>query len=91
MPYLTEEVAVLDALLGAYFSSPHLSAQLRRDYTDVRRHMESGELTRADYQHIHSAVDFLLPLHYGSPGEYKLLVGVLTKTSSILAADNKKH
>ena len=86
MPYQYEEVAVLEGLLGAYFSSPNLPEQLRRDYKTVRRHMEEDTLTRQDYQRIHSAVDFLLPLHKASPSEYKLLVGVLTKTTSVLAA-----
>lgn len=86
MPYLSEEVAVLDGLLGAYFTSPHLSEDIRRDYSTVRRHIENDQLTRADYQRIHSAVDFLLPLHKSSPSEYKLLVGVLTKTTSMLVA-----
>ncbi|MBE7002781.1 MAG: hypothetical protein E7425_00665 [Ruminococcaceae bacterium] len=84
MPYLTEEVAVLEGLLGAYFTSPHLSEGIRRDYVTVHRHMEDGELTRADYQRIRSAVDLLLPLHKSSPSEYKLLVGVLTKTTAML-------
>ncbi len=84
MPYLTEEVAVLDALIAAYFTSPGLSESLRQDYMTVHRHMEDGALTRADYQRIHSAVDLLLPLHRSSPTEYKLLVGVLTKTTSML-------
>ncbi len=86
MPYLSEEVAVLEGLIGAYFTSPSLSEELRRDYITVHRHMENNELTRTDYQRIRSAVDLLLPLHKSSPSEYKLLVGVLTKTTSMLAA-----
>lgn len=84
MPYLSEEVAVLDYLIGAYFSSPRLPEKLRSDYLTVHRHIESDSLTRSDYQRIHSAVDFLLPLHKSSPTDYKLLVGVLTKTASML-------
>lgn len=83
MPYLSEEVAVLEGLIGAYFTSPHLSESLRQDYFTVHRHIEDGTLTRTDYQRIHSAVDLLLPLHRSSPTEYKLLVGVLTKTASM--------
>ncbi len=86
MPYLPEETAMLEGLLGAYFTSPHVSESLRRDYGAVRRHIEDGRLDRADYQRIRSAVYFLLPLHESSPSEYRLLVGVLTKTSSLLAA-----
>ncbi|MBE7009102.1 MAG: hypothetical protein E7422_08215 [Ruminococcaceae bacterium] len=86
MPYLSEEVAVLEGLIGAYFTSPSLPEELRQDYITVHRHIENDELTRADYQRIHSAVDFLLPLHKSSPSDYKLLVGVLTKTTSMLAA-----
>ena len=86
MPYLSEEVAVLEGLIGAYFTSPRLPEELRQDYITVHRHIETGELTRTDYQKIRSAVDLLLPLHRSSPTEYKLLVGVLTKTTSMLAA-----
>lgn len=86
MPYLSEEVAVLDGLLGAYFTSPSLPEALRRDYYTVHCHIEDGSLTRSDYQKIRSAVDFLLPLHKSSPTDYKLLVGVLTKTTSMLTA-----
>ncbi len=86
MPYLSEEAAVLEGLLGAYFTSPSLPESLRRDYSAVRQHIESNQLTRADYQRIRSAVDFLLPLHKASPSEYRLLVGVLTKTTALLAA-----
>ena len=86
MPYLSEEVAVLEGLIGAYFTSPRLPEALREEYITVRRHIENDELTRTDYQKIHSAVDFLLPLHKSSPSDYKLLVGVLTKTTSMLAA-----
>lgn len=86
MPYLSEEVAVLEGLIGAYFTSPHLPEELRQDYITVHRHIEENALTRRDYQRIHSAVDFLLPLHRSSPSDYKLLVGVLTKTTSVLAA-----
>ncbi len=85
MPYLSEEAAVLEGLLGAYFTSPSLSEDMRRDYNTVCRHIEADALTRTDYQKIHSAVDLLLPLHRSSPSEYKLLVGVLTKTASMLA------
>ena len=85
MPYLSEEVVVLEGLIGAYFTSPRLSEGLRRDYITLHRHMEAGELTRADYQKIRSAVDLLLPQHKSSPSEYKLLVGVLTKTTAMLA------
>ncbi len=84
MPYLSEEVAVLEGLIGAYFTSPNLSEEMRRDYIAVHRHIEDGALTRTDYQKIRSAVDLLLPLHKSSPSEYKLLVGVLTKTTSML-------
>lgn len=86
MPYLSEEVAVLDGLIAAYFTSPHLSESLRQDYIAVHRHIQDNALTRADYQKIRSAVDFLLPLHESSPADYKLLVGVLAKTTSMLAA-----
>ena len=86
MPYLSEEVAVLEGLIGAYFTSPRLPERLRQDYITVHRHIEANALTRADYQKIRSAVDFLLPLHESSPSEYRLLVGVLTKTTSMLTA-----
>lgn len=86
MPYLSEEVALLDGLLGLYFTSPRLSEALREDYLTVHRHIAAGALTRKDYQRIRSAVDFLLPLHKSSPSDYKLLVGVLTKTTSMLTA-----
>ncbi len=86
MPYLSEEAAVLEGLLSAYFTSPSLPESLRQDYRTVRQHIETEQLTRSDYQRIHSAVDFLLPLHRSSPSEYRLLVGVLTKTASLLAA-----
>ncbi len=72
--------------MGAYFTSPRLSEELRQGYITVRRHMEDGALTRADYQRIRSAVDFFLPLHESSPTEYRLLVGVLAKTTSALTA-----
>ncbi len=85
MPYLSEEVAVLDGLLGAYFSSPQLPETIRQDYYTVHRHIEDDALTRTDYLKIRSAVDFFLPLHKSSPTDYKLLVGVLTKTTSMLA------
>lgn len=84
MPYLSEEVAVLEGLIGAYFTSPNLSEEMRREYHVVHRHIEDDALTRADYQKIRSAVDFFLPMHQSSPSEYKLLVGVLTKTTSML-------
>ncbi len=84
MPYLSEEVAVLEGLIGAYFTSPNLSEEMRREYHAVHRHIEDDALTRADYQKIRSAVDFFLPMHQSSPSEYKLLVGVLTKTTSML-------
>ena len=86
MPYLSEEVALLDGLIGQYFTSPRLSEALREDYLTVHRHIADNALTRQDYQRIRSAVDFLLPLHQSSPSDYKLLVGVLTKTTSMLAA-----
>ena len=86
MPYLSEEVAVLDGLIRAYFTSPRLSEELRQDYVTVHRHIEDGALTRSDYQNIRRAVDFFLPLHESSPTEYRLLVGVLTKTTSALTA-----
>ncbi|MBO4915228.1 MAG: hypothetical protein J5449_08490 [Oscillospiraceae bacterium] len=86
MPYMSEEIAVLEGLIGAYFASPHISEGLRSEYITVYRHIEDGQLTRADYQRIRSAVDLLLPLHRSSPSEYKLLVGVLTKTTSMLCA-----
>ena len=85
MPYLSEEIAILDSLIGQYFSSPRLSETLREDYLTVHRHIADNALTRKDYQRIRSAVDFLLPLHVSSPTDYKLLVGVLTKTTSILS------
>ena len=86
MPYLSEEVAVLEGLIRAYLISPKLPESLRRDYITVHQHMEQDALTQHDYQRIHSAVDFLLPMHKASPSEYKLIVGVLTKTTSMLAA-----
>ena len=86
MPYLSEEVAVIEGLIGAYFTSPRLPEDLRQEYFTVHRHIEANTLTRTDYQRIRSAVDFLLPLHESSPSEYKLLVGVLTKTTSMLTA-----
>ena len=86
MPYLSEEVALLDGLIAQYFSSPRISETLREDYLTVHRHIAAGALTQRDYQRICSAVDFLLPLHRSSPGDYKLLAGVLAKTTSILAA-----
>lgn len=85
MQYLLEETAVLDGLMRAYFTSPQLSESLRQDYQTVHQHMESNELTRADYRKIHSAAQFFLPLLESSPAEYRLMVSVLTKTSSMLA------
>ena len=42
MPYLPEEAAVLDGLIGAYFLSPRLPERLRRDYLTVHQHIQVG-------------------------------------------------
>lgn len=86
MPYLPEEAAVLDGLIGSYFASPNLSQEIRERYQTVHKHLISSTLTQTDYKHIQSAIEFLLPTLVSEPSEYRIAVGALATTISQLAS-----
>ena len=85
MPYLPEEAAVIDGLICDYLISPRLESGIRDGYRSVHEHLQSNDLTNADYQRILSAIDFLLPTRRDDPTEYRIMVSALAKTSAVLS------
>lgn len=86
MPYLPEEVAIIDGMITAYFSAPGVSRDLRESYRSVHLHLQSGHLERSDYRRIRDAIDFLLPSLRSEPNDYRIMVSALVKTRSVLSA-----
>lgn len=60
MIFTSEELAMIEGVLGSFFSGNHISEDLRNAYSRVWQHLAADTLDSADLQRISSAVDFAM-------------------------------
>ena len=64
MKFTDEETAMIEGILGAFFSSENVSEHIRTVYAHVRQHLATDTLESEDYRCISNAVDFAMKNHF---------------------------
>ena len=87
MSYTSEEIAVIDGIIGNLF--PRMSGEkLRKSYEILHRHLQEGVVNQIDLQRIDSALSFADPGQCVSCNKesYRELTTLRVKTQAMLSA-----
>ena len=63
MVFTNEEVAMIEGIIGSFFSGGHVSEDVRHAYSRVWQHLAADTLDTADYHHITNASDYAMKNH----------------------------
>lgn len=64
MKFTDEETAMIEGILGAYFSGRNVSEDIRTGYARAQQHLAADTLDTEDLRRISNAVDFALKNHF---------------------------
>lgn len=62
--FTDEETAMIEGILGAFFSGENVSENIRTAYAHARQHLATGTLDKEDFRRIANAVDFAMKNHF---------------------------
>ena len=85
MVFTNEEVAMIEGIIGSFFSGGHVSEDVRHAYSRVWQHLAADTLDSEDLQRISSAVDFAMKNQFCescSRESQRVLTTVLIKSIS---------
>ena len=85
MVFTNEEVAMIEGIIGAFFSGGHVSEDVRHAYSRVWQHLAADTLDSEDLRRISSAVDFAMKNQFCescSRESQRVLTTVLIKSIS---------
>ena len=85
MIFTDEETAMIEGVIGAFFSGSHASENVRHTYARVMQHLTDDALDAVDYRLISNAADFAIKNRFceSCSGEgQRILTTVLIKTTS---------
>ena len=83
--FTSEEIAMIEGVLGSFFSDNHTSEDLRKAYSRVWQHLAADTLDSEDLRRISSAVDFAMKNQFCescSRESQRVLTTVLIKSIS---------
>ena len=64
MVFTNEEVAMIEGIIGSFFSGGHVSEDVRHAYSRVWQHLAADTLDTEDFHRISNAVDFAMKNHF---------------------------
>lgn len=64
MNFTDEETAMIEGILGAFFSGENVLENIRTAYAHARQHLATGTLDKEDFRRIANAVDFAMKNHF---------------------------
>ena len=64
MVFTTEEVAMIEGIIGSFFSGGHVSEDVRHAYSRVWQHLAADTLDTEDFHRISNAADFAMKNHF---------------------------
>ena len=85
MVFTNEEVAMIEGIIGSFFSGGHVSEDVRHAYSRVWQHLAADTLDSEDLRRISSAVDFAMKNQFCescSRESQRVLATVLIKSIS---------
>ena len=85
MVFTNEEVAMIEGIIGSFFSGGHVSEDVRHAYSRVWQHLAADTLDSEDLRRISSAVDFAMKNQFCescSRESQRVLTTVLIKSIS---------
>lgn len=63
MVFTNEEVAMIEGIIGSFFSGGHVSEDVRHAYSRVWQHLAADTLDTEDFHRISNAADFAMKNH----------------------------
>ena len=60
MVFTNEEVAMIEGIIGSFFSGGHVSEDVRHAYSRVWQHLAADTLDTEDFHRISNAADFAM-------------------------------
>lgn len=85
MIFTNEEAAMIEGIIGSFFSGSHASEDVRHAYARVMQHITDDTLDAVDYRLISNAADFAIKNRFceSCSGEsQRILMTVLIKATS---------
>lgn len=64
MVFTNEEVAMIEGIIGFFFSGGHVSEDVRHAYSRVWQHLAADTLDTEDFHRISNAADFAMKNHF---------------------------
>ena len=64
MVFTNEEVAMIEGIIGSFFSGGHVSEDVRHAYSRVWQHLAADTLDTEDFHRISNAADFAMKNHF---------------------------
>lgn len=64
MVFTNEEVAMIEGIIGSFFSGGHVSEDVRHAYSRVWQHLVADTLDTEDFHRISNAADFAMKNHF---------------------------
>lgn len=64
MVFTNEEVAMIEGIIGSFFSGGHGSEDVRHAYSRVWQHLAADTLDTEDFHRISNAADFAMKNHF---------------------------
>lgn len=64
MKFTDEETAMIEGILGAFFSGENVSESIRTAYAHAQQHLAADTLDAEDLRRISDAVDFAMKNHF---------------------------
>ena len=85
MVFTNEEVAMIEGIIGSFFSGGHVSEDVRHAYSRVWQHLAADTLDSEDLRRISSAVDFAMKNQFCescSRESQRVLTAILIKATA---------
>lgn len=64
MVFTNEEVAMIEGIIGSFFSGGHVSEDVHHAYSRVWQHLAADTLDTEDFHRISNAADFAMKNHF---------------------------
>lgn len=64
MVFTNEEVAMIEGIIGSFFSGGHVSEDVCHAYSRVWQHLAADTLDTEDFHRISNAADFAMKNHF---------------------------
>ena len=64
MVFTNEEVAMIEGIIGSFFSGGHVFEDVRHAYSRVWQHLAADTLDTEDFHRISNAADFAMKNHF---------------------------